>query len=212
MSFAIIDQGRRVSTPLRSIFPDKGVDKTSASETAHTATHDDKELQTKHKDFRDILERQSPPDDKTPGTYDGLKPSAQANSHKKGLMASQIMSHPVHTILEGTTAHTAWERMQNLDISHLLVTNALGKTVGILTKKDVIDIGRDSTQSITPFYTKQMIAGLPTTQTDQIAACFLEFDINGIPILDEQEQLVGIVCRTDLLRLIISGAHIERWA
>jgi CBS domain-containing protein len=212
MSFAIIDQGRRVSTPLRSIFPDKGVDKTSGSEAAHTATHDDKDLQTKHKDFRDIMERQSSPDDKTPGTYDGLKPSSHAATPKKGLVASQIMSQPVHTILEGTTAHAAWERMQNLHISHLLVTNAAGKTVGILAKNDVIEIGKSSTQSITPFYNKQMIAGLPTTQADQIAACFLEFDINAVPIFDKEEELVGIVCRADLLRLIISGAHIERWA
>jgi CBS-domain-containing membrane protein len=212
MSFAIIDQGRRVSTPLRSIFPDKGVDKTSASEASHTATHDDKDLQTKHKDFRDLLERHRSADDKTPATYDGLKPSSHANSSKKGLIASQIMSQPVHTIIEGTTAHAAWERMQNLHISHLLVTNAAGKTMGILAKNDVLKIGKESTQSITPYYNKQMIAGLPTTQVDQIAACFLEFDINGVPIFDSEEELVGIVCRADLLRLIISGAHIERWA
>jgi predicted transcriptional regulator len=73
-------------------------------------------------------------------------------------------------------------------------------------------LGKDSTQSITNFYTQKLIAGAPHTQATQIAACFIEFDINALPIFDHDENLVGIVCRTDLLRLIISGAHIESWA
>jgi len=40
----------------------------------------------------------------------------------------------------------------------------------------------------------------------------VEFGIGAMPIVDSHDALVGIVTRTDLLRLLISGAHIERWA
>ncbi len=213
MSFAIIDQGRRVNTPLRSIFPDKGVDKSSASESTHSSTHNEKDLQTKNNEFREILERTSPPrEDTTPGTYDGLKPHQHPGAKKSGLIAEQIMSTPVHTIVEGTIVHAAWERMQALNISHLMVLDNSAKPVGILSALDIIALGKESTQSITNIYSDKLIAAAPHTQVTNIAACFLEFNINAIPIFDSGEQLVGIVCRSDLLRLIISGAHIESWA
>ena len=213
MSFAIIDQGRRLKTPLKALFPDKGVDRTSASDVAHSSTHDDKNYQSKTNEFRDILEHtgQAPAQPNKP-TYEDLKPSAQPTQKKQGLLAEQVMSSPVHSITQGTTVHSARERMQELNISHLMVADSNGKPVGILSTKDIAALGPDSTQSITNFYNQKLIAGSPYTQVTQIAACFLEFDINAIPIFDDSEQLVGIVCRSDLLRLIISGAHVESWA
>ena len=56
MSFAIIDQGRRVITPLKTLFPDKGVAQTSASEAAHGSTHNEKDLQSENSEFRKIME------------------------------------------------------------------------------------------------------------------------------------------------------------
>ncbi|NQZ32130.1 MAG: CBS domain-containing protein [Oceanospirillaceae bacterium] len=213
MSFAIIDQGRRVKTPLRSIFPDKGVDQTSASEATHSGTHNHKDLQSSNNEFARIMQHSgSPRDERTPGTYDELKPSAAAEPKKAGLLAQQIMSHPVHSIVEGTIVHSAWERMQELKISHLMIVDPQGKPVGILSARNIIALGKDSTLSITNYYSQKLIAGSPYTEVTQIAACFLDFEINAIPIFDHNEKLVGIVCRSDLLRLIISGAHIERWA
>jgi CBS domain-containing protein len=213
MSFAIIDQGRRVKTPLRTLFPDKGVDRTSASDLTHSGTHDDKNFETKNKEFRNLLENTAhTQEQKTTATYEDLKPSARPIPKKQGLLAEQVMSSPVHSIAQGTTVHSAWERMQALNISHLMVVDTQGKPVGMLSTKDIAALGQDSTQSITDYYNQKLIAGYPNTEVTRIAACFLEYDINAIPIFDDSEQLVGIVCRADLLRLIISGAHIEGWA
>ncbi len=213
MSFAIIDQGRRVKTPLSTLLPAKGIDQSSAGESLHSSTHNDKDLQTKNDEFRKIMERTSGNrEESTTGTYDALKPSAVPAPKKHGLLAEQIMSSPVHRIMEGTTVHTAWERMRELSVNHLMVVDTQNKTVGILSVKDLLPLGKDSTLSITPYYSQKLIAGAPHTEVVQIAACFLEYDINAIPIFDHDEQLVGIVCRSDLLRLIISGARIESWA
>jgi len=213
MSFAIIDQGRRVKTPLRTLFPDKGVDQASGSESTHSGTHNQKDLHSANSEFSRIMQRTGQArEEGTPGTYDGLKPNPGPTQKKSGLLAEQIMSSPVHSIVQGTIVHTAWERMLALKVSHLMVVDAEGKPVGILSAKDIITLGADSTQSITNIYSQQLIAGSPRTEVTQIAACFLEYEINAIPIFDHNEKLLGIVCRSDLLRLIISGAHIERWA
>ena len=212
MSFGIIDQGHRIKTPLRSLFPDKGVDKMSASTTAHSGTHPDKDWQTKNNEFRNILDtagghREEP----TPGTYDALKPKSPAQK-KPGLMAAQIMSTAVHRVAEGTIVHSAWERMQELNVSHLMVEDINGRPVGILSSKDILALGPDSTLSITNYYSQKIIVGSAHTEVAQIAACFIEFEINAVPIFDHNDQLIGIVCRSDLLRLLISGAHVESWA
>lgn len=214
MPFAIIDQGFRVQTPLRSLFPEKGVAKTSAATHSQNSTDAEKDTISQQQNFSTFLDQNAQQQQSIAksGTYDSLKPNQQANTHKSGLTAAQIMSTPVLGIPLGTTTHAAWERMQELNVSHLMVENAAGKPVGILSSKDILIEGTESTKSITNIYSPQLIAGAPTTEITQISACFIEFDINAIPIFNEEDQLVGIICRSDLLRLIISGAHVEGWA
>ncbi|MGB1239930.1 MAG: HPP family protein [Pseudomonadales bacterium] len=213
MSFAIIDQGFKTQTPLRTLFPDKGVDRTSSGARSHTSTDSDLDYQSQANLFRNLLDANpNTVDVSGQTTYDALKPNAKPQAKKPGLIASQIMSTPVHSIPLGTTAHATWEKMQELSISHLMVDDLNGKPIGIVSRKDILPLGVNSTQSITQIYTSKLIAGSPTTEVAQIAACFIEFDINAIPIFDSENTLQGIVCRADLLRLLISGAHIEGWA
>ena len=61
-------------------------------------------------------------------------------------------------------------------------------------------------------HSRHLLAASPQTDASHLAASFVEFDLGAMPIVDAEDALIGIVTRTDLLRLLISGAHIERWA
>jgi CBS-domain-containing membrane protein len=40
----------------------------------------------------------------------------------------------------------------------------------------------------------------------------VRYPIGAIPVIDRDEKLEGIVCRTDLIRMLINDGHVESWA
>lgn len=215
MALIVIDQGNRIQTPVRSLFPNRGVDSTTQSKAAHDSAGLEKQVHADGENFAQHIDTQvgqkSAPQPKTPDTYEDLAPT-KATKTKPGIRAAQIMTHPVHLQPREATFKATWQRMQDLRISHLIVTDETGKPSGIISKTDIIEHGKDSPVSIANFYTQQMIGAAPETDVAEISATFIEYDINALPIFDEESELLGIVTRSDLLRLLISGTHVEGWA
>ena len=220
MSLIVIDQGNRVETPVKSLFPARGVEQASSSKATHDGAGIEKRVHADGESFTKILDhetKQQQPTEKptdtynTQHTYNAINPEKLKQRATK-LKAAQIMSHPVHTIAREVTFKTAWMRMQELHVSHLMVTGNNEEPVGIISHIDIIEHGKESPVSIANFYTKQLIAASPDTDISVISSSFIEYEINAMPVFDSNNQLLGIVCRSDLLRLLISGSHIESWA
>jgi CBS domain-containing protein len=47
--------------------------------------------------------------------------------------------------------------------------------------------------------TKEVISVYPETEVVQAARLLLEHRINGLPVLDQEEHLIGIICQSDLI-------------
>ncbi|SIS47212.1 HPP family protein [Neptunomonas antarctica] len=214
MSLIIIDHGNRIETPISSLFPARGVDATTQPKALHDSSGTEKRLHADGESFTDFLKGETTansPKQQTPNTYSAINPD-KPKSHSVKLKAAQIMTWPVHTIAREVTFKAAWIRMQELHISHLMVTGANDDPVGIISHIDIIEHGKESTVSIANFYTRQLIAASPDTDISVISSSFIDYKINAMPVFDEESQLLGIICRSDLLRLLISGPHIESWA
>ena len=213
MSLIVIDHGNRIETPVKSLFPSRGVEQTTATKSLHDSAGIEKRVHADGDNFTSILQHETkqPIKDNSPDTYSAINPEKRKQQTTK-LKAAQIMSHPVHTIAREVTFKTAWERMQELKVSHLMVIANNNEPVGIISHIDIIEHGKDSPVSIANFYTKQLIAASPDTDISVISSSFIDYEINAIPIFDSSNQLLGIVCRSDLLRLLISGSHVESWA
>jgi CBS domain-containing protein len=213
MSLIIIDHGNRIETPISSLFPARGVDPTTPPKAIHDSAGTEKRLHADGESFTNYLkgETTSRTKEQTPNTYSAINPD-KPKSHTVKLKAAQIMTWPVHTIAREVTFKAAWLRMQELHISHLMVTGANDDPVGIISHIDIIEHGKDSTVSIANFYTRKMIAASPETDISVISASFIDYKINAMPVFGAENQLLGIICRSDLLRLLISGPHIESWA
>lgn len=213
MSLIIIDHGNRIETPVKSLFPARGVEQTTASKAMHDSAGVEKRIHADGENFTSILshETKQPNKENTPHTYSAINPDKPRQQSTK-LKAAQIMSHPVHTIAREVTFKTTWERMQELHVSHLMVTGNNDEPVGIISYINIIEHGKDSPVSIANFYTRQVVAASPDTDISVISSSFIEYEINAMPVFDSNNKLLGIVCRSDLLRLLISGSHIESWA
>ncbi|MBN3925098.1 CBS domain-containing protein [Nostoc sp. NMS4] len=115
--------------------------------------------------------------------------------------ARDLMSSPVRTILPETTIAEAQRILLRYGHSGLSVVDTQGQLVGIISRRD-IDIALHHGFSHAPvkgYMTRNLKTITPDTTLPQIESVMVTYDIGRLPVL-ENEQLVGIVTRTDVLR------------
>ena len=61
------------------------------------------------------------------------------------------------------------------------------------------------------FMTRDVISVKPDTPVDEIAHTFAEKGIHGVPVIDEQGKLVGIISQTDLVNLLSFQDMLSYW-
>ncbi|MEN3043244.1 MAG: CBS domain-containing protein [Fervidobacterium sp.] len=118
-----------------------------------------------------------------------------------GLKAKDIMSSPVRTAFSTETIEQVNKIMEITGHSGIPVVEG-NKLVGIVTKKAVDKalnhgLGKRPIKSI---MTSKLITAKVDTPVTQLRRLMVENDIGRIPILDENNILVGIVTRSDIIR------------
>ncbi|MDO6515548.1 MULTISPECIES: HPP family protein [unclassified Neptuniibacter] len=212
MTLYVYDHGYRIQTPKEALFPKQGVDSLSKSRHIHRTADKEDRLHSDGEKFI-IPGPGKPNQNKDPATlaYTANAEEAEPQNESAQLTVSTIMVSPVHTISPNVTVSTAWKRMLSLEISHLVIAEEDKRPLGLISKTDLIEAGTDSLTLISDIYSKQLIAATPETLVQSVAINFIDNEINSIPVVNNNDEIVGIVCRTDLLRLLVSGAHLERW-
>ncbi|WP_420599267.1 HPP family protein [Neptuniibacter sp.] len=214
MALYVYDHGYRIQTPKEALFKPGGVKSLTRSRHIHRAAdiedklHADGEKFTVRRPLEEVVNHSADPASKA---YAEFSEEPESDNEAASLTVSTIMVSPVYTTTESTPVVTAWKRMESLEISHLIISNDGTKPLGLLSKTDLAEAGKDSIKAITEIYSRKLIAATPETRVQDVAISFIENEINAMPVVDDQDTIVGIVCRTDLLRLLVSGPHLERW-
>ena len=121
------------------------------------------------------------------------------------------MSSPVRTIRPETTIAEAQRILLRYGHSGLSVVDTQGQLVGIISRRD-LDIALHHGFSHAPvkgYMTTNLKTITPDTTLPQIEALMVTYDIGRLPVL-ENEQLVGIVTRTDVLRELHQWNRMQR--
>jgi tRNA nucleotidyltransferase (CCA-adding enzyme) len=116
-------------------------------------------------------------------------------------IAADVMSSPVRTILPETAIDQARRILLRYGHSGLSVVDADGQLVGILSRRD-LDIALHHGFGHAPvkgYMSAPVRTITPETTLPEIETLMVTYDIGRLPVLRD-EQLVGIVTRTDLLR------------
>ncbi|HUS93709.1 MAG TPA: CBS domain-containing protein [Patescibacteria group bacterium] len=119
----------------------------------------------------------------------------------KGILATK--SRLVFTIRPQQTVAEAVDMLAKQNIGALVVTNAEGKIVGIITERDIIRQAAKSqsifAQKVSDIMTRGVIVGLLEDDAMSVAHTMTERRFRHIPILDG-EELIGIVSIGDLVK------------
>jgi CBS domain-containing protein len=65
--------------------------------------------------------------------------------------------------------------------------------------------------SVRDVMTSPVVAAEPVTDIRRIAKAMVEQGISGVPIVNESQELVGFISRTDILRSVVTDPPLSLW-
>lgn len=133
--------------------------------------------------------------------------------------ARQIMQPEVITVHAGDEVVRAWRTLTGQRIHQAPVVDGRGALVGIVSERDLLtalnidhDQVRDAlARHVADVMSSPVVAADPLTDIRRIARVMLERDVDGVPIVDGQEALIGFISRGDVLRAVIADPPISLW-
>ncbi|MBA3994609.1 MAG: hypothetical protein C0469_13875, partial [Cyanobacteria bacterium DS2.3.42] len=117
--------------------------------------------------------------------------------------ASEIMTSPVRTVPPTVSMDEASRIMIRYGQDGLVVTDE-GKVVGVVSRRDIDQAThhRLGHAPVNGFMSRPVLTIQPRTPLSKIQETMVKEDIGRLPVLDEDDKLVGLVSRHDVLRIL----------
>jgi acetoin utilization protein AcuB len=122
------------------------------------------------------------------------------------MKVEKYMSHTPVTIRDNTVYSKAFNIMQEKDLHHLPVVNEKNEVVGILTRRDLQIAAqhfREAPVEVSDVMHTPVVTISPDEPLLEAARQMIDKRIGGLPVLDDNGKMVGILTETDLLRALI---------
>lgn len=107
-----------------------------------------------------------------------------------------IIAHPKDDI-----SYVAQRMVQN-SINHLPVVDSAGKLLGIVTSWDIANAVAKGSKKLTDVMTRKVIIAREEEPVDVIARRIDKHEISGLPIIDKDNRVKGMITAEDISRLI----------
>lgn len=119
------------------------------------------------------------------------------------LTVGDLMSTAVVTFRPGDLIRKADEQMRAAQIRHLPIVDDHNRIIGILSNRDVARAMRARRPlPVAKVMTREVVRATPEMPAAEAAAILLEKKIGSLPVVDEDDTVVGIITETDFLSLL----------
>ena len=133
---------------------------------------------------------------------------------------SQIMNKEIFYVNSQTTVEETYNILYAKNIRQLPIIDEGGKIKGMVSQKDILDLiindiehlSHSIKKTLNDLILPDVIATDPITDIRRVAKVMTDFNLNAMPIVNDDEILVGIVSRTDILRTVASVPPMQLWA
>jgi CBS domain-containing protein len=130
---------------------------------------------------------------------------AVLNDAKTGVQVKDVMSSPVKTVLEHDSVEQAAKKMIANDLGSIIVTDAQGNPVGIITERDIVD--RVVAENRVPRKVKAEAAmsrpvriTTPEADIKEAAESMRDHNIRRLVVM-ERGKMIGIVSSKDIVEI-----------
>jgi len=122
------------------------------------------------------------------------------------MLVKNYMTQTPVTIRQDADYGSAFDIMETKNLHHLPVVDSNDTVVGILTRRDLQLAARhfqEAPVEVGEVMHKPVFTTTADTKLAGAAATMMEHRIGCLPVLDEQQQVIGMVTETDLFRALI---------
>jgi CBS domain-containing protein len=136
------------------------------------------------------------------------------------LHAYQLMSREVMTLRAEATVEEAWHALSARGLDQAPVLDRARQLVGLVASRDLLTVlnVEDGTlrdilsRSVADVMRTPVVSADPVTDIRRVARALLEYHLSGLPVVNEQGELVGILTRSDILRALVNTPPLSLWA
>ena len=122
------------------------------------------------------------------------------------MRVESYMSHAPITVRDDTDYWRASEIMQEKNLHHIPVVDKNEKITGIVTLRDLkiaaMHFGEAHVE-VSEIMHRPVVTVAPDEPLAEAARQMLDNRIGGLPVLDGNDQIIGILTETDLLRALV---------
>ncbi|MCP4767565.1 MAG: CBS domain-containing protein [Gammaproteobacteria bacterium] len=122
------------------------------------------------------------------------------------MRVEKYMSLVPITIRDDTAYWEAFDIMQEKDLHHIPVVNESNAVVGLITRRDLQIAAmhfKEASVDVSEVMHSPVVTISPGERLSEAAKQMIDNRIGGLPVLDSNGQIVGILTETDLLRALI---------
>lgn len=123
--------------------------------------------------------------------------------------ANDVMSRPVLTVEVSETLWDAWQLLFVSGLRHLIVLDNDGHVIGTLSDRGIladVPVTQDhlKTRTVGDIAQRSVVSARPSDHPRAVAALMTTNAVEAVPVIDEDNRLVGIVTEGDLVRWLAS--------
>jgi CBS domain-containing protein len=121
------------------------------------------------------------------------------------------MRSPVMTLEGSATLNEAWQLASKESIHHLVLLDDNGNLEGIVNDRDLLaeaagvgPLSKEEDLDLTQVEVRQLIkaplvTAFESTDVRNIARLMLKNKVRAVPVINDQQELLGLVTRSDLM-------------
>jgi acetoin utilization protein AcuB len=121
------------------------------------------------------------------------------------LVSDRMSRHPV-TIRTDADYKQALKLMQDHAMHHVPVLDAENKLAGVLAERDLLLAAMHYLQSaieVSEIMHRQVVTATPDMPISEAAMLMVNNNIGGLPVVDGNQRVVGIITETDIFRAFV---------
>jgi len=118
------------------------------------------------------------------------------------------------------TIKEAYDKLKDIKVNQVPVLGFGKKIMGMINKKmilnlimdDISNINNILNRKIEDLYLDEVITTDPVTDIRRVAKVMIDFRLDAIPVVNEEDILVGIVSKTDIIKAVSYIPKLQLWS
>lgn len=124
------------------------------------------------------------------------------------VFAKYLMHSPVFYHYESDSYKTIFNSFQKYHYKHFPILNELDQLVGIVSDRDLLHCEYKD-HLVKDFMTKEVLTVRSNARIQEISKVMLSEGLSALPVVDDQNSVIGIITKSDILEFIVKNFHLK---